>query len=154
MVDAFKGEYNMRERPKVPFATPDTRTPRAAVPVKGIRVSVSPVVSAMRIHGWARTLGMGGLFLETDKPLPADTEVRIEMHVRVEQMPYHLRLLGWVVYWDGGGIGVQFDTASRDRYPDFEEIVSHYLQRQPSDLGPSDTGALVKRAGKTTKQTG
>lgn len=125
----------MRKRPHVPVATPDSRLPRAEVPLNGIRVSIAPVPAGARVHGWARALGMGGLFVECKLPLPDDTEVRIEMLTRVGQTPHRLKLLGWVVYWDGHGMGIQFDDASLEQYPQFGDIVSHYLTLHPPNGG-------------------
>jgi len=117
----------MRARPVIPEATPETRAPRAQLPVNGIRVTVRPLVTSVHIHGWARTLGEGGLYLETDQPLPNDTEVRIELLTRVDRSPHRLRLLGWVVYWDGHGMGIQFDPESLKAWPQFEAILAYYL---------------------------
>lgn len=118
----------MRKRPIPPVATPETRSPRAPVPVRGVRVTLTLASGHKTVRGWARTLAVGGMYVETPVPMPAEAEVEISWLARLGDTPYHLKMLGWVVYFDGEGLGIQFDPASVAANPVIDKLVAAYLE--------------------------
>ncbi|MDH5526058.1 MAG: hypothetical protein OEY97_01965 [Nitrospirota bacterium] len=121
----------MRPRPKVPVSTPETRPPRAPVPVRGIRATVSSVNGLWTFSGWVRTLGTGGMRVESDSPMPPDTEVGIEFLGRVGERAERFSLLGWSVYRDADGVALQFDPATVTHPERLAELVACYLDKPP-----------------------
>ncbi len=118
----------MRERPRMPASTPDTRPERVEVPVRGIRVKLSTISGAKTIHGWVTLFSITGMFVQTDVPLPDDTEISIDFTARVGTRAHRLQLLGWVVQYHTHGMGVQFDQKLVKANPVLGELVAEYTK--------------------------
>lgn len=59
-----------------------------------------------RSAGRARDISLGGMFIETDKPLPFSAEVVVHVTLPSQKAPF---ALPGVVRWNrNGGMGVQF----------------------------------------------
>ncbi len=59
-----------------------------------------------RFSGRAKDISLGGMFIETDKPLPFSAEVTVHMSLPSQKAPV---ALPGVVRWNrDGGMGVQF----------------------------------------------
>lgn len=118
----------MRERPTVPTVTPETRAPRAPVPPGWMRALVNTIDGSAAMHGWVRTIADGGMFVETNMPMPRDAEVGIVFQARQGNSTRSVRALGWVVYQDGKGVGLQFDPGSISDPGRVRRLVTHYLE--------------------------
>lgn len=109
-------------------ATPDTRPERAEVPVRGIRAKLSTINGTKTVHGWVTLFSATGMFVQTDAPLPDDTEVSIDFNARLGTQVYRLQLLGWVVHYHTHGMGVQFDQKLVKANPILLELVAEYTK--------------------------
>ena len=59
-----------------------------------------------RVAGRARDISLGGMFIETDRPLPFSAEVTVHLTLPAQKAPV---ALPGVVRWNrDGGMGVQF----------------------------------------------
>jgi hypothetical protein len=62
--------------------------------------------SPERIAGRAKDISLGGMFIETDKPLPFSAELVVHVLLPAQKAPF---ALPGVVRWNrDGGMGVQF----------------------------------------------
>ena len=62
--------------------------------------------STERIAGRAKDISLGGMFVETDKPLPFSSEVTVHVTLPSQKAPF---ALPGVVRWNrNGGMGIQF----------------------------------------------
>lgn len=118
----------MRERPSMPVATPETRSPRAPVPAGWMRALVNTIDGESAMHGWVRTIANGGMYVQTNVPMPRNAEVGIVFQARQGNSTRSIKALGWVVYQDGQGIGLQFDRSSISDPGRVRKLVVHYLE--------------------------
>lgn len=95
-------------RPIKPVTSSASRERRAA-PRVPLRVGVSLAAGTLKVHGWVRDLSLGGCFLETRTPLPANARIDLEGLVRDGGRLIRLAAGGWVVRVTPTGMAIQFD---------------------------------------------
>lgn len=105
----------MRPRPSKEPTTVDTRERRVHVRVP-MRAAVAVEGGATRLCGWVRNLSVGGMFVETDEPLPTNLEVQVHTLMRDGASVHHLRTAAWVAWTSPEGMGLQFDHLSPEDY--------------------------------------
>jgi acylphosphatase len=103
----------MRPRPRKPATTPASREGRVDV-----RVSIRSVLRAVsghhEIYGWVRNLSPGGMYVCATESLPPDTECHVRLAWKDGPVFRAAFLKGWVVYANGGGVGVQFEAPTEE----------------------------------------
>jgi len=114
----------MRPRPTKPETSLANRERRADLRV-AIRAAVTVANGERRLCGWVRNLSVGGMFVATDEPLPANTEVHVEMLLREGYAVRRLRATAWVAWVGAGGMGLQFDALDNEDI----ELVIRTLRR-------------------------
>lgn len=110
----------------MPATTPDTRPERAEVPGRGIRTKLTTISGITVLYGWVMRLSVTGMFVQTDEPLPDDTEISIDFTTRLGNKACRLQLLGWVVHYHSRGVGVQFDRMSMKDELLLAQLVEEY----------------------------
>lgn len=117
----------MEQRPRKPVTTIADREPRVLVrpeAVRFFRVTVMRQDTGERLAGHPVNLNTGGMFIRTDTPFPAETEVRLEAHAHDERTEYRFRLRGWVVYDVPDGMGIQFEEPP----PETAYLIRHLVR--------------------------
>jgi hypothetical protein len=115
----------MRPRPRKPVTTPATRAPRAHVRAQvGCRVVVSGMGEAA--NGQVVKLGPGGMLVATPQVLPADIEC--DLCLLFGGDPPDTWLKGWVVYADGTGLAIQFDTLTPEVRRAIQQVMARFLE--------------------------
>ncbi|MDH5526059.1 MAG: hypothetical protein OEY97_01970 [Nitrospirota bacterium] len=99
-----------------------------------MRALVNTIDGQSAMHGWVRTIGSGGMFVETNVPMPRDAEVGIVFQAKQGSATRSVKALGWVVYQDSSGVGLQFDRGSISDPGRVRKLVVHYLEnRAPTE---------------------
>jgi len=116
----------MRPRPNKAPATTATRDRRVHVRIP-IRAAVTVDGGATRLCGWVRNLSIGGMFVETDRTLPTNVEVRVHTLMRDGARVHHLRTAAWVAWIAPDGMGLQFDRLAPEDY----HFILRTIERAP-----------------------
>jgi hypothetical protein len=125
----------MGERPRKPVTTPETRAPRVPIRVtadKYIRAIVFHSATGRKIHGWVRTLGSGGMFVQARDWFDAEEAVIVDALARSSSHALHLRIEGWVAYSGAGGMGIQFGDLEPEMVGRLADVMEHY--RRPGSM--------------------
>ena len=130
----------MADTPEKPI--PSDRAPRVEYELPVAYSSVSGFVT-----DWAVNLSRGGLYINTDKPLPVDTVVRLLVTLPGAHFPVELKgrvtrinAMGAVAANQSPGMAVEFVDVDDDKRP----RIGEFVERLRSEFPPEDPAATRK----------
>ncbi|MFP2903565.1 TIGR02266 family protein [Pyxidicoccus sp. 3LFB2] len=123
----------MADTPQKP--NPSDRAPRVEYELPVAYSSVSGFVT-----DWATNLSKGGLYINTDKPLPVDTVVRLLVTLPGAHFPVELKgrvtrinAMGAVAAHQSPGMAVEFVDVDDDKRSRIGEFVERLRSELPSN---------------------
>ena len=97
------------------------------------KIIVEADVATIQLDGSSRDLGLGGVFVNTDKKIPLDTQCKVKVLLSGLSPPLFLEIDGRIVRADASGIAIAFESMDLDSYTHLKNIV-RYNVTHPDDV--------------------